>query len=147
MNSFIKKIRDLERKLSSEKGNFSFFALVELQDFQNEWDVLVSASWLPSRETDAISVITDSIFEILDKDELLQLSRVIILNADEPFIKEVVKKSCGREALSDVFINGLEIRNMYIFSNQKKYENVISLQERNRKTVHQDFEERYRNVG
>ena len=127
MNTFIQKMRILEKKISAEKGNFVFFALTELENRQNEWDVVVSAPWLPSREIEAISVMTDSIFDVLDKDELLQLSRVVILNSDEPFIKEVVKKSGGREALSDVFINGLEIRNIHILSNHKKHEDKIDM--------------------
>ncbi len=146
MNNFIKKIQALERKLSSEKGSFSFFALVELQDFHNEWDVVVSALWFPSREIEAISVMTDSIFGVLDKNELLQLSRVVILNADEPFIKEVITKSGGREILSDVFINGLEIRTIYIVSNHNKYKDD-ALMALNKKITNQNFAEEYRNAA
>ena len=146
MNNFIKKIQALERKLSSEKGSFSFFALVELQDFHNEWDVVVSALWFPSREIEAISVMTDSIFGVLDKNELLQLSRVVILNADEPFIKEVITKSGGREILSDVFISGLEIRTIYIVSNHNKYKDD-ALMALNKKITNQNFAEEYRNAA
>lgn len=146
MNIFIQKMLILEKKLSADKGNFSFFALVELQDAQNEWDVVVSATWLPSRESEAISVMTDSIFGVLDKNELLQLSGVVILNADEPFIKEVIKKSGDRETLSDIFINGLEIRNLHIFSNHNKYrdDGLLAL---NKKITNQKFEEEYKNAA
>ena len=146
MNSFIQKILKLEEKLSADKGNFSFFALVELQDAQNEWDVVVSASWLPSRESEAISVMTDSIFGVLDKNELLQLSRVVILNADELFIKEVITKSGGREILSDVFINGLEIRTIHIVSNRNRYKDD-GLMAFNKKITNQHFAEEYRNAA
>jgi|GEM_PF-6109849 hypothetical protein len=146
MNSFIQNILKLEKKLSAEKGNFLFFALAELENRQNKWDVIVSASWLPSREIEAISVMTYSIFEILDKNELSQLSRVVILNADEPFIKEVIKKSGGRAILSDVFINGLEIRNIHIISNHAKYKDD-GLMVLNKKITTQKFEEEYRNAA
>ena len=45
MKKFIEKIVSLEQTISTEKGDFVFFALFLREDAQDKWDLVVSAPW------------------------------------------------------------------------------------------------------
>jgi hypothetical protein len=43
MSNFVDAFEEIERKLSSDKGPFTLFALFERQDIPSRWDLVVAA--------------------------------------------------------------------------------------------------------
>lgn len=105
MNAFVKKIGMIKNILSLKKGSFDFFALIELDELEKQWDILFSAEWLPENKSEASDILIDIMYDLLEEKDLLLISRIIPLDLDEPFISKVLEQSEGHKELSDVVIN------------------------------------------
>jgi hypothetical protein len=117
MNEFYKKISKIKYGLESQYGNFDLFCIVELEDFKGQWDIVVSATWLPPSEAQALSLLIDHIHDGLSEEELLQVLGVIVLSIDEPFVKDILALS--RSSMNDVVISGLSINTIHVLSKQQ----------------------------
>ncbi len=117
MNEFYQKISKIKYGLESHYGNFDLFCIVELEDFKGQWDIVVSATWLPSSEAQALSLLIDHIHDGLSEEELLQVLGVIVLSIDEPFVKDILASS--RSSMTDVVISGLSINTIHVLSKQQ----------------------------
>ncbi len=131
MNNFIEKIKFLEKSLADKHGAFYLFCIVEIEDNQGQWDIVVSADWLPASESKAAEIVIDHVYDFFDKNDLEQLGRVIVLRSDESFISRV--SEIGDSQLFDIEINGLSIKRLYVISSQlqtcknKNGQNVLNL--------------------
>jgi len=125
MNKLIENIEKLHFELEQKYGEFDLFCVIELEEFENQWDVLASAKWLPSSESAAISLLIDYIHDNLSEDDLLCISRVGVLSYDEPFVQELLRLKGGQ--FDNIVISGLSIKSIFIIS--KRELNISESQE------------------
>lgn len=126
MNSFIEKIKLLVEHLAKENKSFDFFGLVKLTDLETpEWeggfDVVVLAKWLPKKKYEAIGIMVDYLYNILDIDERRYLGNVVILNKYEGFIREVLEVTQNNIEIKDKVIKGLSVKEAIILAPKQEH--------------------------
>jgi hypothetical protein len=114
----IDKLRQLMRDLSKEKGEFSLFGLFLRAEAPDKWDLVVSSPWLEEGKLKALGEFAERLAAAIGEEQLLSLSRVVTLNADDPALDAVTKAVSVEDGLieirdSDLF--GLRIAHAYIF--------------------------------
>jgi predicted sugar kinase len=85
----LNKFCTLERELAEEKGPFKLFALIELAEVPGQWDVVMSSKELPDKDMETLRFVVNKIYAIVSKKEIVKISRVILLNVNEPFVIEM----------------------------------------------------------
>jgi len=109
----LEKYANIAQTLIQEKGPFKLFALLELSNMACEWDVVLSASWLPGNDKmESLRFIVDKFRAVLTHQEYLKIARVILLDVNEPFVKELQKflqEHNNPKTFSSVEIEGVEI--------------------------------------
>ncbi|OAD23040.1 Sel1 domain protein repeat-containing protein [Candidatus Thiomargarita nelsonii] len=109
----LEKYANIAQTLIQEKGPFKLFALLELSNMACEWDVVLSASWLPGNDKmESLRFIVDKIRAVLTHQEYLKIARVILLDVNEPFVKELqnfLQEHNNPKTFSSVEIEGVEI--------------------------------------
>jgi len=69
---------------------FAFFAVFQ-REGSDAWDLVVSAPWLDADEMASWEKMSKLVTRSLTEDELVQLGRIVILNADNRFLKDVMQ--------------------------------------------------------
>jgi hypothetical protein len=75
----------LEHDIASEKGEFSLFALFLREDADDTWDLLASAPWLEANNRESLDYLVNQLRSRLDTQELLSLSRIVLLEKGGSF--------------------------------------------------------------
>ncbi|UCC96728.1 MAG: hypothetical protein JSW66_12890 [Phycisphaerales bacterium] len=113
-NETLEKLASLERELSDEKGDFSLFGLFLREDAQDEdkWDILVAAPWLDADKKKGLAYLAKEIQERLEPDELLSISRIVVLERGNPTLEAIhkaVKVKHGKVEIKDNNFSGVQI--------------------------------------
>lgn len=58
MKQLVEKLIALEQQISTEKGEFSLFALFLREDAQDKWDLVASAAWLEADKKTALDYLS-----------------------------------------------------------------------------------------
>jgi len=108
------KLVSLEREISSERGEFSLFGLFLREDAQDsdKWDILVSAPWLEVNKKDGLEYLVNQIGKKLEPDELLSISRIVVLEKSNPVLQAIhkaVNVKHGRVEVKDSNFSGVQI--------------------------------------
>ncbi len=123
MNEIIKKIIDVEKKISSEKGPFSLFALFLPEDAAGGWDVLAAAPWIGNDEWKAMQLLTRRIQQTITIDELLKFSKVVIIKEDNPGLDEIhrtIRVEHGLLEIKNEVFFGLEIKHACFITSHRQ---------------------------
>lgn len=122
ISEIVEKLRQIEIELSSEKGNFTLFALIEREDALGKWDVVVSAKWVGKEEKALINDITLKIYKELSKNEQLMLSRIVVLPPSDPLVLSL-NFGIGAEhssiKMSNNTFNGIVIKDAYLITSKR----------------------------
>ncbi len=119
MNPFIEKFVTIEQTLAQEKGPFKLFSLLERATVFDDWDVVMASKGLPDNDMSVLKEIIDKIHAVLTYEEKMKMNAVILLNVNDPFVKEVQKFLVEHQnptEFSNAEINGLEISRGYIIT-------------------------------
>jgi hypothetical protein len=114
----IEKLRKVMHELSAEKGEeFSLFGLFLRAEAPDRWDLVVSSPWLEEGKLKALGEFVEKLSAAIGEKQLLSLSRVVTLNADDAALRAVTKAVTVEDGLveirdSDLF--GLKIAHAYI---------------------------------
>jgi hypothetical protein len=113
------KLASLEKDISAEKGEFSLFGLFLREDAKDEdkWDILVAAPWLDADEKQGLEYLVKEIQKRLESDELLSISRVVILEKDNPILKAINKSVKAKHIefeVEDSNFSGIQITHAFI---------------------------------
>jgi len=108
------KLALLEREVSKEKGEFSLFGLFLQEDAhdKDKWDLLVSAPWLEVDKKEGLAYLANEIRKRLEPDEVLSISRIVVLEKGTPFLKAIhktVKVKHGKVEVKDSNFSGVQI--------------------------------------
>ncbi len=122
MKEFINKFIELERRIKKQKGEFTLFALFMRDNGLNKWDVVVAAPWIDSDRKTALDYISQQLQLSLTRDEVLQISRIALIDETNPTLDEIQRTLQPKHGVieimnSDLF--GLEIKRAFIITAQK----------------------------
>ncbi len=122
MNSLRTKLQQIEARLSAEHGPFALFALFLPEDRPRTWDVLVSAPWIAVDKADGLRIVATEIQNALTPEELMSISRVVILDPDNPFLPDMhalVQVEHGTDVeLRDTNLFGVDVKRAYVITSQ-----------------------------
>ena len=90
----IEKLESLEKEIADEKGEFSLFGLFLREDAENRWDLVVAAPWLNADSMEHIKYIADKLNIYLKNSELLSISRIVILDLNNPIV-QIINRTWG----------------------------------------------------
>jgi hypothetical protein len=119
----------LERDVSKEKGEFSFFALFVREDLPSHWDLVAAAPWLEAYEKEARIYFSKELKSRLDMQELLALARIVFINEDDPKLKHVqqdiavehdIDVEHGLAELRDEEFFGMGMKRAYIITSKRR---------------------------
>ena|SRR5438270_527231 len=122
MKDFVNKFMELERKLAEEKGDFSLFALFLREDAADKWDLIVAAPWIEADRKEALPYIAKQIQETLKPEEITRLSRVVLIDQDNPALEAINRAISIEHGSADVQNSnffGLQIKHGYIITSQR----------------------------
>jgi hypothetical protein len=86
----IQKYEKIKDRIQKEKGGLDFFGLILREDAPGVWDLVVSAPWAEADEWSALKYLTDLVRTELEPQEIVQISRVVILEKGSPVFKALV---------------------------------------------------------
>jgi len=123
MNKLNQKMVKIEKYLANQKGEFKLFALFLRDGSPGKWDVLVSARWIDANKQQALKIITEQLTTKLNKEELISLSRVVVINQDNEALSAInqflpVGKKIAE--IHDKNFFGLDIKQAFFFSPSRK---------------------------
>lgn len=123
MKQMIEKLASLERDIASEKGEFSLFGLFLREDAEGKWDLLASASWLETNQKEGLEYLVDQIRLRLNTQELLSLSRIVLLERDNPILEAIhraIRVKHGMAEMRDNIFFGLPIKHAYLITSERE---------------------------
>jgi hypothetical protein len=117
-NVICDKMAALEKEISAEKGDFYLFALFCREDAADRWDLVVASPWLEADEKQGLNYLADKVRVALTEEELLSLSKIVVLEADNPVV-DAVRKSVqetrhGRIELQNQDFAGVQVAHVCI---------------------------------
>ena len=87
MKHLIGKIKNAIEVLEKECGHsLKICALVLREDPLEKWDIIVSEPWLNPKEMESYNIVSSKIQKQLDSSELVQFSRIVILDHNDPVV-------------------------------------------------------------
>ena len=123
MKPLAEKLVSLEGQISKEKGAFALFALFLREEVQDRYDLVVSSSWIEEDKKAALDYLAKQLRSCLEPQELLSLSRIVLVDLDNPSLRAINKAIKVEHGLSEVK-NGtffdLEIKHAYIITSKKQ---------------------------
>lgn len=97
MNEIINKVKSLIKELEKEHGPLTICAFFLRDGDLEKWDIIISAPWLNPAEMQSYKTVSSKLQNSLSDAELVQFSRIVILNQDDP----VVSYLLGLETISN----------------------------------------------
>lgn len=119
MKELIGKFIELEQKISVAKGDFTFFALFLREDAPDKWDLLVAAPWIELGKREALLFIAQHLQTAFQPEELTQLSRIVLVELDNPALQAITQNLDVTRAVIDVNesnLFGLQIKQAVIIT-------------------------------
>jgi len=121
------KLKNLERQMADEKGPFSLFGLFLREDAPDKWDLVVSAPWIDDNKEESLAYIAESLRASLAAEELLNLSRIVLVEQNNPGLEAVQRAmhvQHGVVEIKDCNFFDLEIKSAFIITSQRLGEPV-----------------------
>jgi hypothetical protein len=122
MNNLINKLKLAEKKLSEANGAFELFAIFLREDNIDKWDLLVSAPWIEKNKQIGLQKVANLVQSELTKEELVQLSRIIIIdkiNKSLDVIHKAVNIEHGSVEIKDSNFFGLIIKHAFLITSKR----------------------------
>lgn len=114
MRQMTEKLKIVATELTAKRGRFALFALIMREDAPDLWDLVVSADWLESAGHDGMRVVADAVQKKLSVEEVVTLSRVVVLPRRHALVKAVTSilhMTTGGDAdLRNVRVNDFVIK-------------------------------------
>jgi len=122
MKEIIQKLVRAEQEMAAEKGEFLLFALFLPEDAPSLWDLVVASPWIATDKADSLRYIADKVNSVLDPNEVVQLSRIVLIEPDDPSLvalQEAVHIEHGTTEIRDADFFGLPIKHAYLITSRR----------------------------
>jgi len=118
IENIVEKLRGCEETMAQEKAPFDLFGLFLRDEAPEKWDLLVAADWIDKDKSGALRYIVDTVQKRLSKEEMMRLSRVVLIN----------ERNQGFEALAKAIgtARDSKIYNSNFFGFQIRYAHLIA---------------------
>lgn len=123
MNELNKKMVKIEKYLANQNGEFRLFALFLRDGSPGKWDVLVSARWIDANKQQALKIITEQLTTKLNKEELMSLSRVVVINKNNEALSAINQFMPVENQIAEIHEKnffGLDIKQAFLISSSRK---------------------------
>lgn len=126
MNEMIGKLKSIIKDLEKEHGPLLICALFLRDGDLEKWDIIISGTWLNPAEMQSYKTVSSKLQESLSDTELVQFSRIVILNKDDPVVSYLLGldtitnggfKELRADELSEKF--KFTIKRAYLLRSQK----------------------------
>ncbi|NHZ97898.1 hypothetical protein [Massilia sp. CCM 8734] len=85
------KLALIEREISKEKGELTFFGLLKQWSPTESWNLVVSSSWSDrDGHPDAINYIVDKYYAVCDDSERVLIASVVIVDTDDDDLEDLL---------------------------------------------------------
>jgi len=125
MKELVEKLKHIEQAISAEKGGFELFALFLRDDAPDKWDLVVSSDWARQNKKDSINYLVATIRKEITKEEMLKLSRLVILDKDDAAMNALhsaMHVEHGMAEIRDSNFMGLAIKHAYLITSARMKE-------------------------
>ncbi len=122
MKQFVDKFLEIEKEIAEENGELSLFALLLREESQNKWDLVLSAPWISDKKAPLFGSVARKLRNKLDKEVLMSLSRIVLLNYDDPFVltvNSIFKTVHNIVEIKDSRFNNISVKHVFIITSQK----------------------------
>jgi hypothetical protein len=124
MKEIIDKLILIERETSQEKSGYDLFALFLREDSSNKWDILVAAKWINNNKEDALKYLATKIQNSFNQDELLLISRIVIIednNPALPALQQAINIEHGSAEIKDSNFFGIQIKHAFLITSLRRH--------------------------
>lgn len=121
MSELTEKVRNVERDIAEERGQFNLFALLEREDLADRWDLVIAAPWAKHDEG-TLQYIVNMLKRHLSASDMTLLARIVVLEASEDpvrSINDIYNVEHGRLELNDPARFGLPVKHGYIITSRR----------------------------
>lgn len=123
MKKIAEKLKKVEQDISEEKGSLYLFALFLREDAPDLWDLIVSAPWITKNKQESLKYIAEKTKKSLKPDELLKLSRIVIIEEDNPALEALQKAIHVEHGMTEIQNSnffGLQIKHAYLITSLRQ---------------------------
>jgi hypothetical protein len=120
----LEKLTSLLSEITREKGELTLFALFLRDNSVDMWDLVVAGPWYEKDQRAGLAYLSKKVNTRLTTPELLSLSRIIILEKDNPVLQAIldaVPPKQDKAKLHNFNFHGLQIKHAYIFHAKKAW--------------------------
>ncbi|PKN39344.1 MAG: hypothetical protein CVU62_03885 [Deltaproteobacteria bacterium HGW-Deltaproteobacteria-2] len=123
MKELAEKLRECEITIAKEKGPLDLFALFLREDAPDKWDLLIAAEWIEKNKEESLKYITGIIQKALSKENLLMLSRIVLIDEKNPALKAIHNSMHIEHSIADIQNSnffGLQIKHAYLITSRRR---------------------------
>ena len=92
MKELVGKLQKVECRISRERGPFVLFALFQLPDSGNYWDLLIAAPWAHESDLETIRYMVEELRKDLTFEERRTIERIMIIPSDFEDLEELYQE-------------------------------------------------------
>ena len=121
MKTIVEKLIRAERELAQDKGPFVLFAFFLREDAPDLWDLIMSAPWVSEDKSSSLKYIAGKVQGVLSAGELLKLSRIVIIEQDNPALETIQRAVHIEHGAAEIFSSsffGLQIKHGFIITSR-----------------------------
>jgi len=127
MKELLNKFRQLEISMSKDKGPFDLFALFLRENAPDKWDLVVAAEWIEQDKQASLKYMAEIIQRSLSKDDLLKLSRIVIIDENNPSLESLLDSFSvehGNAEIHNSSFFGLDIKQAFLITAKRRVSNT-----------------------
>ncbi|OHB62813.1 MAG: hypothetical protein A2Y76_09635 [Planctomycetes bacterium RBG_13_60_9] len=122
MKEIVEKLVRAEQEMAAEKGAFLLFAVFLREDAPDVWDLIVASPWVAEDKPGSLRYISDKVRSILDASELVKLSRIVLIEPDNPALaafQQAIHVEHRIAEFKDSVFSGLRIKHAYLITSRQ----------------------------
>ncbi len=123
MKQIVEKLQKEEADMAAEKGAFDLFALFLREDAPNKWDLLIAADWIDQDKAGAIKYVAGKVQHALSKEELLLLSKIVIIEENNSALAAFQGAFYVEHGLTEIQnsnLFGLQINHAFLITSKRR---------------------------
>ncbi len=114
----VEKFKLITNEIEAQKGNFTLFAIMRMDDFIDKWSVLVSADWITDENrTEIFNLVASKMRENLSEEENKSIARIGIFPVQDHITELFLKYKEGFH-LQNEKVNGFKVHEAYILKSK-----------------------------
>ena len=125
--SIAEKLREAEKIVAMQHGDFTLFGLFELEESPGKWDLVAAAPWLETRRN-KIADLIEMLGAVFDVKDWKIISAVVPMKVTSDFVQAITQKydiDHSLEEIGNTYVNGTYINHAFIITSNKSPVTII----------------------